>query len=464
MRAISAVALWRTLVVLLVALAALAGLSWSRRDIDPSLTAQVRRGSLMAEITTTGTLRPAASLTYRSPVAGRELEIVELAPEGTRVEEGDLLVRLDATELERDAERLRQELRQLQMDLQVAHIERQEAEVAVRMVNEGDGALAVEEARSALELAEKKAQRLQQEYEQLQPLIGRGFITREEFARTASQLEEAEENLALVRKRTDIAVRLVHPRDRQRAALQLAQKNAQVEHLVGRVQQAELRLAQTQALIDACTIGAKRAGLVVYEQFLSASPRRKVRVGDRVTASQGLITIPEVDRMLLESTISEADVHRVKAGQRAVVRLEAFPDLRLAGSVTRVGTLASSSLDRPFEEKRFDLLIAIDTPSAELRPEMTARADITVDRRDGVLLVPVTAVFENRGTFLANVPTPAGVQSRRLKLGESNSDVVEVLEGLKENETVLLGNAPVREPAMATATTGRPDRDASKPY
>src|SRR6266702_1649737 len=68
---------------------------WRRPAVDPALTTYVGKGPLTAQLTVTGTLRPAQSITYRSPLAGREAEIIELAPEGLRVSEGDLLVRLD---------------------------------------------------------------------------------------------------------------------------------------------------------------------------------------------------------------------------------------------------------------------------------------------------------------------------------------------------------------------------------
>ena len=56
--------------------------------------------------------------------------------------------------------------------------------------------------------------------------------------------------------------------------------------------------------------------------------------------------------MLLEASVSESDMRRVHGGQRATVRIEAFPDRKLAGTVARVGTLARASADRPFDEKR----------------------------------------------------------------------------------------------------------------
>src|SRR5579862_1783604 len=96
--------------VVVCLLAALA--FWRRTDVDPSLVASVRKGTLTAQLTTSGTLRPLQSITYRSPLGGREAEITEIVAEGTRVNEGDLLVRLDTTELQHDVERARQDLRQ----------------------------------------------------------------------------------------------------------------------------------------------------------------------------------------------------------------------------------------------------------------------------------------------------------------------------------------------------------------
>jgi HlyD family secretion protein len=447
----------RTAVTLAVLACLLTGTAafWRRARVDDSLAATVTKGPLTAQLTTSGLLEPSQSITYRSPLAGRDTEILELVAEGTRVNEGDLLIRLDTTELQREVDRARQDVRQSQVDLQVADIERREADAAVTSVSEGEGALTVEETRTRLQLAEKKADRLRQEYEQLRPLIDKGFITREELKKTGDELEQSEEELALARKRAQVMTDLTHPRERQRAQLQLAQRESQLENARTKALEAKARLTFALEQIENCRIYARRPGIVVYEEYLSANPRRKIRAGDRVTASQGLITIPEVNRMLLATSVSEAEVHRVAPGQPAAVRVEAFPDLRLTGRVTRVGTLARASADRPFEDKRFDLVVELDATQAELRPEMTARADIVVGTRSSVLLVPVSAVFEDRGTAICHVTTAFGVETRQVQLGESNGVVVEVVAGVREGERVALID-PGRTGTPAAPAVGNP--------
>lgn len=418
--------------------ALVAAVLWVRAGADDGMVAEVTRGELTARLTSSGTLKPMQSITYRSPVPGRDVEIRDLAPEGSRVKAGDVLVRLDTTDLEVELARVRQEHRQAQIDLQVAEGEWDEANAEVKAVTEGEGALTVEEARSTLQRAQKKAERLRQEYEKLRPLLEKGFITREELARTEDGLEEAEEELLLARRRTDVVVQLSHPREQKRAALALAQKASQLGHVRTRVTETELRLNLLANMIEGCTIRARGPGMVVYEENLNANPRRKLRVGDRVFATQGIVTIPEVNRMQVEATVSEAEVHRVRAGQRAEVRVEAFPDLTLTGVVTRVGTLAATSASRPFDDKRFDLIIALDPTTAELRPEMSIRADVIVGTRSNVLMIPVTAVFNHQGTRVAYVVTTTGSDLRPLELGESNDRMVEIVGGLQQGDRVSL--------------------------
>ena len=411
---------------------------WTRAGAEDAMVATVSRGELVAKLTSTGTLKPIQSITYRSPIPGRDTEIRDLAPEGSLVAAGDLLVKLDTTDLELELARVRQEHRQAQIDLQVAEGEFDEAGAEVKAVTEGEGALTVEEARSALQRAQKKAERLRTEFEHLKPLLEKGFITRDELARTEDQLEEAEEELILARRRTDVVVELSHPREQKRAALALAQKTSQLGHARTRAAETEMRLDMLERLIEGCTIRARGPGLVVYEENLNSNPRRKLRIGDRVFATQGIVTIPEVNRMLVEASISESEVHRVKTGQAAEVR---------GRGVSR------SEADRQGHAGRHPRE-CVREPALRrqaLRPDHHARSD---DRRPaardddsrrrhrrvrtGVLMIPVTAVFNNQGSRVAYVAGATGVEMRTIDLGESNDRMVEIVSGLREGERVSL--------------------------
>ena len=429
----------------------LAGGAWRGVGGSPVLTATVRKGALTARLTVTGTLKPLQVMTYRSPLVGRESEVIALVAEGTMVQEGDLIARLDTTALVVELERARQDVRQAEADLRLAEVELEEAEASAVTANEGEGALTVDEAEARLHAAERRAARLREEHAQLEPLLKRGFITRDELRKTADAMEAAEEDLSLMRRRMQVLVDVTRPRELQRARLQRAQKAAQIEQTRSRVAEARVRVEAIELLVEACSIHARRPGLVIHEELLTANPRRKVRVGDRVTASQGLLTIPEVDRMLMETSVSEADVRRVRPGQRATIRVEAFPAQSFDGLVTRVGTLARPAPDRPFDDKRFDLQIELERVSPELRPEMSARADVTVAERKDALLVPVTSIFGTSQGLVAYVSRPGRVETRAVEIGESDGAAVEVVSGLTEGDVLLLAE-PRSAPARPTTT------------
>ena len=409
---------------------------------DASATAPVRRGNLLATLTVAGLLKPVQAITYRSPLVGRETEITFLTPEGTRVGEGDLLVRFDTVPLQRDLERANQEVRQAMVDLQVAEIDRQEGQAAIESLTGGEAALSVEETKTRLELAERKAARLRSEQQALAPLLEKGFITREELRRTSDELEQAEQDLALAKSRADVLLKRTVPRDRQKAELLLAQKEAQRENVRARLMEAQARLAFLRDQIENASVYAKRPGFVVYEEFMNANPRRKIRPGDRVTETPGVVTVADVDRMLVEASVGEADVHRVAVGQAVTVMLEALRDRRFTGKVTRVGTVARSSAERPMEDKRFDLVVELDQPDSQLKPEMTARVDVQLGERHNVLIIPPNAVYDEQGVPVVRVVRAFEVQTRMVQLGESTGTAVEVVAGLEEGERVLLTDAP----------------------
>jgi len=419
----------------------------SESAFDPSTTATVRRDTLSATLTVAGLLKPVQAITYRSPIVGRETEITFLVPEGTRVGEGDLITRLDTVPLQRDLERANQEVRQAQVDLQVAEIDRQEGQAAIDSLSGGEAALSVEETKTRLEQTERKVARLRAEHAALAPLLEKGFITRDELRRTSDELEQAEQELALNRRRADVLLKRTVPRDQQKAELLLAQKEAQRENVRARLLETQTRRAFLQSQIENASVYARRPGFVVYEEYMNANPRRKIRAGDRVTETPGIVTVADVDRMLVEASVGEADVHRVAVGQAVNVMLEALRDRKFTGKVTLVGTVARSSADRPMEDKRFDLVVEIDQPDSQLKPEMTARVDIQLGERRGVLIIPPNAVFDEQGVAAVHVVRAFDVQTRMVQLGESTSTAVEVVAGLQEGERVLLTDVP-RSPVL----------------
>ena len=148
-----------------------------------------------------------------------------------------------------------------------------------------------------------------------------------------------------------------------------------------------------------------------------------------------LLVMADMDRMLFLGTVDEIDVGRLREGMTAKIRVGALPDKTLTGTVTEIA-LNSKEVNNA---SVFDVRIALDAdPSLTLRSGYSAVAEIEVDRRDNVVVLPERAVrFAGEDAFVlmkgpAGAPVDAPVQ-----LGLSDGLIVEVTEGLAEGDEVF---------------------------
>jgi HlyD family secretion protein len=156
--------------------------------------------------------------------------------------------------------------------------------------------------------------------------------------------------------------------------------------------------------------------------------------------------------MIVETKVRETDIHKVEQNQKVSVRVEAYPDLKLSGAVTLVGTLAQEEKERR-GTKFFRVTIQLAESEPRLRPGMTARVEIEVEERSQALYVPLDAVFEKEGRHVSYVLGLGGVFEREVVLGPSNQDFVVVEKGLRSGERVALRDpgAPPSDFAAQTA-------------
>ena len=137
--------------------------------------------------------------------------------------------------------------------------------------------------------------------------------------------------------------------------------------------------------------------------------RRPVELGDTVmsgvssfNAGTVLMTVADVDTMIIKAGINEVDIGKVRLNQPVKLSLDAYPKVKFAGKIQRIAPAAR------LEEKVkvFDVEIAIDRQGAELRTGMTANIDIVGEKRAKVLTVPVEAIFKKDETEVVYVKKP----------------------------------------------------------
>lgn len=143
--------------------------------------------------------------------------------------------------------------------------------------------------------------------------------------------------------------------------------------------------------------------------------------------------------MIVEARVRETDVHRVAQSQKVQVRVAAYPDLRLTGRVTLVGTLAQEDFARR-GGKYFGITVEVNERDERLRPGMTATIEIQIERKEKALFVPIQAVFDREGKRVVYVREFGGFREREVVTGSSNRDFVVIEKGVVTGDRVALSD------------------------
>ena len=194
---------------------------------------------------------------------------------------------------------------------------------------------------------------------------------------------------------------------------------------------------------------------------------RPISVGQAVSGAGGfnsgteVLTIADLNRMIVNAHVNQADVARLKAGMDVEVEVEAVPGLNLKGVIERIAPQATIKNNI----RGFATLIRLVSLDARVRPGMTANLHIPLPASASVLTIPVAAVFSDRGTQIIYVQDEEGFDQRSVKIGASDIQFVEILEGVNEGESVSLVRPPdeslrpsQRKAALASQASGGTNR------
>ena len=201
------------------------------------------------------------------------------------------------------------------------------------------------------------------------------------------------------------------------------------------------RLKKLTEQVEKCMIRAAHPGLVVYASTGDSwrQATTPVEVGASVHERQELIKLPDISSLAAEIKVHESVVDKVKIGQRATVRVDAFPNLVLDGKVNKVGLLASSQNRWMNPDlKQYDTQVRIEDCPLNLKPGMSAKVEIQVDTLKNILMVPVQAVNMRDGKPVIHVLANGIEDVRPVETGEANNEFVEIRSGVREGDMALL--------------------------
>jgi multidrug efflux pump subunit AcrA (membrane-fusion protein) len=224
---------------------------------------------------------------------------------------------------------------------------------------------------------------------------------------------------------------------------------------------AEIELEQSKVELRRAEMNANRMlmtapidGLVVMQNTFRGSEFDQVKQGDQLFPGQPFMQIVDTSSMVVNAVVNQLDVEKIRIGQRAHVRFDAFPDLVLPARVSGVGSVGKSSRYRPDFLKEMSVLLKLDKLDPRVIPDLSVSCDIILEREEASAIVPREAVYLEQAAAGAQragayVLVQRGKEwiKRPVELGLENFVSVAVKSGLKPGEVIAL-----EKPAAAVKT------------
>ncbi len=431
----------------------------------------VKRGEFLVSIIEGGSLRAVNEVVVRNELEGTA-RIITIIPEGTTVKKGDLLIELDSSDLQDKLNQ--QELAsenykftfvqaEQNLSIQKSLIESniKEAELKVRFAEsdlekyvEGDFPQAKKKIDADITLAREELQRAQDRYNWTVELNKKNYASKSDLQadqlavqRINVKIELSQEDLRLLTKydypkRRALLESNVEQakgdleRMKQRAASQLAQAEADLEARRRSLELQTQRLKELRDQLALTKIYAPQDGLVVYAATSSAAGT-PIEEGSNVRLRQEIIKLPDISSMLVDVKVHETFVNQIKPGLLAYVTIDSIPERRFVGSVRRVAPLPDT-VSRYYNPnlKVYSTEVVIEEQIPDLKPGVSAHAEIVITNLNNVISVPIQAVATLKGKqviYLAD-----GSPAVPVEVGYNNDRFIEIRSGLKEGQQILL--------------------------
>jgi HlyD family secretion protein len=401
---------------LLVIVTLTTALVFTKSDSVALATVDVKQGPFSVSITVPGEVRAANSFTFTAPRSryGGQVQVVYMAPEGTTVKPGDVVVRFSTTEVDKVISDKGSELSILKSDLV-----KMKADQAAQM--------------SDLDANLKNAELA--------------------YAQGKLQVEKVKFESEVQRKEAEINM------EKSRISYEQAKTKIKSQKIVNRtdLEKNELKIKQTESDItrakaerELFILKATMPGLVVYE--MNWSTGRKIAVGDSPWGGMSVVSLPDLSKMQVVTNVNEVDVSKVKNGQTVNIKLDAFPDRSFLGKVVSVGTIGQQK-DRSSNLKTFEVIVDIDGSDPILKPGMTTGNEIVMETIPNAIYVPIESVFEKGGKVVAYRMNGSSPEPQDVEIGPKNGNYVVVTSGLAAGEKVTLKDPTVKEPTTKSEST-----------
>jgi HlyD family secretion protein len=479
--AVSAVALLGIIIVVSI-------LAGGKDEPEVTTITVKKRDTLRSTVTASGEVRPIQFINLTSEVAGRIEEIY--VKEGQPVTKGQQLVRLDPTQLQSNEAAQAAALQAAMSDTQNARTQVLASQNGVanaqQALSAAEASLAqsrqqVVSSQTNVDRAQVDLNTAQRELKRTTDLVESGVASRAEYDAARDRFDQARVSLRTAQANLEaqkIAIEEAKARVNQQ---RVAVRNAQTSVVLAQqsVKTSEARATQQQAILRGQGSQLSKAmQLAPITGVVADIPSKVGQFAIAQLSSTPLLTIADMSTVNVEVKVDETEIADVEVNQKVKVKVDAFPDREIDGTVTQKTPLAvgksstQGGLQNTInvqEAKEFRVVIQLDISDEirnGLKPGMSATAVITTKTEPNVIAVPLQAIVEKPApppptpAATGSVPPPApaekpkdikGVyilQNNKVKFVEVTTGItgesdIQILSGVQEGMEIVTGPSRV---------------------
>jgi HlyD family secretion protein len=416
----------------------------------------VSTGSLLVTVSATGTIEPVREAPLGFQTSGVVTEV--LVEEGDFVRQGDVLARLDMSDLETQYRLTEIDLRREQVSYEdlVApardvDLAAQQAALNAARASAGaayDSAASendIEIARLEAELADNQRWQAQIQRDQ-QMALGPEFRdsgmqdSNAQEVQLANSIESQQYQLEIARTTLTDTINTGPDLSRLgQATADIVEAQVALEDLMNGPDEIDRRIAE--ASLELAELSLQQVGIelengVIVAPFDGIVAENNLTVGE-LPPQGSAITLIDTSELIIDLPVDEDDISNVEVGQNVELELDALREAGITGTVTRVNVTPTQS----GAVVTYTVRVRVNPTDEPLRVGMTTTAEVVVAERDDVILLPNRFIRRDSDTnrsFVTILDPDGNLTEVVVELGERNETESEILSGLEDGDRVVL--------------------------
>ncbi len=414
----------------------------------------------------------------KSEISALHSGIIEyLRPEGDFVKKGELIAKLETTELKDMLDDLVLNKRIIDLDFLIKQDEHEQKVIEKRnrnlyeSINMNKNIVAYRQLKYGLDYDRKieleyqyansviEIKNLETELSEKEQLKSKGFISQSEIDDLKQQIHSKKKSseavnlnlekllrgadiTTLAEKETEIksdslsvelTMKAYEVAFNSRGAINKGRRN--------RLSNINKSISRLQTIIDAISIKAPNDGIVIYgKTWITEGEREKVKIGINVFQGWAFMSVASLDAMDVHFKVNEVDISKIKIGQKVEFSLTAAPDKFLRAQIYEIANIAAVSDSDANRVCNIVVKAKIDGEAAKhnLKPGMSVNAKIASGEKKRALFIPRASIINGDCVKMDNG------EIRRIKTGAADLFNVEAVSGLKAGEKIFAAASPVK--------------------